>query len=322
LFIAQPAITKSVSKSTESPKIASIVLSYNNGKLLLKCIDSLLRQTYPNIQIIIVDNASSDNSIEEINKTYHGACIIIRSQRNSGTASRNLGIKYALELGCDMIFLTDGDTVMDSNLIEVLLSKITDVPKIGIAGASCYEVNRGDYAPIVHVNSLTAEIQIIGYVRNCSETMAVGAALIRSQVFTRTGLYNPSYFAYYEDADICIKAIKEGFKVVIAPEARYHHYPATSVKQIPGLRGLVSIRNRFIFIKSTQLPRVWLLFFIIHPYHVIRTVGLWLTSREFKELQTALIGYLSGIWYMLHGKESKIFKHIFENLLRFKVSFT
>jgi GT2 family glycosyltransferase len=320
LHAPRQAPTVTGGTASKSPKVGALILSYNNGSTLLNCVESLLRQSYENLQVIVIDNASSDESVETLENSHPDRCIVLRNETNRGTASRNPGIEKALELSCEMMFLTDGDTVMDSDVIEKLVSEVLSDSRVGIAGASCYEVNRGPAAPVVRISPWTAQIVTKGYVTKPAETEAIGSALVTRAVFSSTGFYNPSYFAYYEDADLCVRARRMGFKVITVPQARYHHYPATSVRQVPGLRGFISMRNRFIFVRSTQRPSAWLQLFIANPVLLARTCGLWLVSGRLTELRTTFLGYVAGVLYFLRGRDSVHANAIAEALLGYKVS--
>jgi hypothetical protein len=302
--------------------VGAVILNFNDGSLLCSCLDSLLKQTYHDITPIIVDNDSSDDSVDQVSSKFGGRFVLIRNQPNTGTGARNIGIKKALELGCEFVFVTDGDTVSDPTEIELLIRTMREDPTVGFAGASAYEANRGNAAPIVAVNPWTADTETLRFSPTTAETAAVGTAMIRKDVFSRVGFYNPHYFAYYEDTDLCFRVRSAGYKVVIVPRALYHHYSATSVKKVYGIGGLLSIRNRFMFVRTILPPESWLKFFLFHPALVVRTVLFWLARRSFRDLLMALVGYASGLAFLLRGEEPRAFRRLYRQLLGNHVSFS
>lgn len=103
-------------------KVSIIVPVYNMEKYIIKCVNSLINQTYRNIEIILIDDGSTDNSIKIVNETFKDERIVIVSQKNSGSgAARNLGIKIATG---DYLFFVDSDDFIAEETIEVMINKM------------------------------------------------------------------------------------------------------------------------------------------------------------------------------------------------------
>ena len=101
--------------------VSIIVPMYNSEKYIVRCIDSLLEQSYENIEIIVVDDGSSDNSVEIIKK-YNDNRINIYQKRNEGvSATRNLGIEKS---NGDFLLFVDSDDYVSKDIVKVMLDKI------------------------------------------------------------------------------------------------------------------------------------------------------------------------------------------------------
>ncbi len=144
----------------------------------------------------------------------------------------NVGIDYALKQGADLVLLLNNDTIVDRHFITALLNSSQDHQNIGIFGA--YPIRMTDPEKIDHLggrwNSATATFDLIGlgasrgfktqqpldYVCGCS-------ILIRKQVFEKIGLLEPTFFLFWEEADLCMRAKKAGFGIEICYEAQLLH---------------------------------------------------------------------------------------------------
>ncbi|SHG20413.1 Glycosyl transferase family 2 [Desulfacinum infernum DSM 9756] len=96
----------------KQPEIAVIVLNWNGKEDTLECLDSLSRVNYPRCRLIVVDNASSDGSVEAIRQAFPEV-VILRNSRNLGYAGgNNVGIRYALKIGCEYLCILNNDTIV------------------------------------------------------------------------------------------------------------------------------------------------------------------------------------------------------------------
>jgi len=137
MFISKEYMEKSrdiVSQGPKSwPKVAIVVLNWNRWQDTVECVRSLYHLTYPNYEVVVVDNASTDGSVAHIQEECRNVTII-RTQSNLGyTGGNNVGIQFALEHGAELIMILNNDTVVVSpNLIESLLEVKSFLPNCGI----------------------------------------------------------------------------------------------------------------------------------------------------------------------------------------------
>lgn len=255
-------------------KIFLIILNWNGKEDTLECLASVKRLEIGGCQleVVVVDNASTDGSVEEI-KTRFKEITILQNNRNLGFAEgNNVGIKYALAHGTDYIILLNNDTLVDKNLINKLLKAMEKDRTIGIVGPKIYfapgfEYHRDrykaeergkviwyaggkiDWQNIYASHRGVDEVDHGQYDKEEETDFVSGCAMmVRKEVFEKIGLLDARYFLYYEDNDLCQRAKRAGFKIFYTPWAFLWHKNAASSEQ-PGswIHQYYQTRNRFLF---------------------------------------------------------------------------
>lgn len=236
-------------------KISVIILNFKTKDLTIRCIESVKKSDYKNIEIIVVDNNSEDGLSEALNKSKD--VIFIPNDKNAGfSGGNNLGIKKALKSGADYIFILNPDTEVEKNTISNLISKMeakdVDIasPKIYFHGSKKIWYGGGEIDQLNVLGSHGGMDQIDnGQYDQMNETdLATGAAMmIKKEVFEKIGLFDERYFLYYEDADFCFRAKKVGFKIMYIPEAVVYHENAQSTGLGSSLQDYYITRNRMLF---------------------------------------------------------------------------
>lgn len=247
------------------PKVFITVLNWNGKKVVKECLDSIKGVNYPNYEVVVVDNGSTDGSQKEIEENYLHVHLV-RSMINVGVAEgQNIGLRYALENGMDYVFVLNNDTTLDKNILDELLKVAEGDSKIGIVVPKTYSAEEPDKVQSVggridwrrgkcyHLQ--TAETQ-----SNGMEIDYLGSALIKRQVIGKIGFYDHRYFAYWEDTDFCIRARRAGFQVVCALKASLWHKGTYSIGEITGFYEYYFTRNRFWFMKRYATRRQFVAF--------------------------------------------------------------
>lgn len=252
-------------------KIAVVIVSYNVKEDLLVCLSSLeeLSSTGYQLKIFVVDNASTDGSVQAIKSRN---IILLKSKLNLGFAGgNNLGIKQALVWGADFILVLNPDTVVDKSLTKEFLQKIEADPEIGIVGpkiyfASGYEFHgdrynqkeqgkviwwaggRIDWDNVMTEHTGVDKVDKGQYNSGGEmETIPGTAMFIRREVFEKVGFFDEKYFLYFEESDFCRRVRKAGFKLWYEPKAIVWHKNAQSSGVGSGLQDYYITRNRLLF---------------------------------------------------------------------------
>lgn len=242
-------------------KVGIVMVNYKDyaERFLAPCRDSLLRQTYPDFQVYIVDNASSEESRRAIAEIYPAAKILEREDGNY-SAANNFGLKQALSDGAEAMVVANMDTVFKDDWLAELLAGLESGPEVGIAQSKILVYPaEGEKAKINSLGNclhflgfgftsayleedreIEGYPEIKGYASGCSLAM-------KKEVLEKIGGYNEEYYMYHDDAEVSCKAKLAGYRIVLAPKSIcYHKFEfSRSVKKIYYME-----RNRFLFILS------------------------------------------------------------------------
>jgi len=240
------------------PRVTTIILNWNGKDHLECCLDSLLRTTYLNHHILLVDNASTDGSVEFVKARYPGVDVVV-NDRNIGFArGNNVGFRHALKSGAEFVMLLNADTEVEPDWLDRLMEVMEADPRVGICGSKIMMFSqRGLISSFGHGMNLLgfAWDACVGRIdgdrwQEVHEVVSVcGAALlIRREALEAAGLFDPMYFAYYEDVDLALRVRMNGYTVKVAPASIvYHKYSAFFERQ-PLTKILLSKRNYYLFV--------------------------------------------------------------------------
>ncbi len=214
---------KSLKSRFKPEKVTFYIPVYNVEKYIKQCIENILNQTYPIFEILIIDDASPDNSIEIARKyqeKYPELIKIIKHEKNKGLASvRNTAIENAKG---DFLATVDTDAVPEDTFLETIMMLFSKDKKSNIAGIggkllemnSVYAVDRWRE---VHMKQHWGE-------KICEPEFLYGSTSVyRLSALKNVGGFDESYRTNYEDCDISKKLKKAGYKILYTPEAIAHH---------------------------------------------------------------------------------------------------
>jgi hypothetical protein len=233
-------------------------------------VKSVLETDFPRnlIEIIVVDNGSTDNSAKSIKKIYPQVKLI-ENRRNLGfCVGNNVGIKKA---SGDLIILLNNDTIVDSGWIKEILKKAKD-PKVGIVGCRLY-FPRTKVIQVIGFRSkflgyreaIGSGEEDIGQFDSVDNVDYVcGASLaIKREVIAKIGLLDSKFCAYNEDIDLCVRAKKAGYMVTTS-NAVVYHYKSLSFDRLPLRKEYLYIRNNLYLIIKHYPPKS-LLTYMLFP---------------------------------------------------------
>lgn len=217
--------------ANKQPLVSVLVLNYNGVKFLKKCLPSLLNQSYQNLEIIVLDNNSIDESINCIKKINH-KIKIIQNKDNFGYAkANNIGAKSAK--GTFLLFLNN-DTELLKDTIKNLVSNYQNNSIIGpeqTISSLSKQKNDNSFNKVLNTG-----MDIFGYPyanQNQNKTKAFyidGAALfIKKLDFIKIGMFDEKHFIFFEDLDLCWRAQLLGYQIKPCSKAKLYHYSGGTV---------------------------------------------------------------------------------------------
>lgn len=228
-----PEINQPETSAPKLPLVVSVILNTNRRDDTLECLRSLAQSTYENHREIVLDNGSSDGSVEVI-QAEMPQVRIIRLEKNLGYAgNNNVGIEAALEIGADWVFVLNEDTILDAHCIERLVSGVDGDPRVGVVGPLVYHHDepqviqsaggRLDHTwQSIHIGQNEPDLGQfpaplrVDWITGCS-------VMFRRAVIEQVGMLDERFFYYWEEVDWCRRAAEAGWELMVIPGARLWH---------------------------------------------------------------------------------------------------
>ena len=231
-----------------------IIPNYNNANLLKELLESIQKIINVKYHIIIVDNGSTDNSIQTIQK--YPNINLIKNKENKGFAyAVNQAIK---ETKTDYVLLLNNDVVIKEDTAEILLKTIKEDPNIFAVSSKIIQYHNrnllddaGDEYNILGWSKRTGYNQNIEKYNTFREIFSACAAasIYNKNILCQIGLFDEKFFAYVEDMDVCFRAKINGYKCLYNPNAiAYHHGSATTKSRYNPFKVKISARNNIYLI--------------------------------------------------------------------------
>jgi hypothetical protein len=300
---------------TVSPLVFVSVVTWNGKELVEGCLRSVLDFTYPSYQVVVVDNASTDGTVEFLRQEFPTVTVLANDQNLHFTAGANVGIRYALAHGADYVLSMNNDVVLSPNLLDVLVNRAEAMPEIGVFSPKmCYAddpervwcagsrfhpltLTLVDFGPGRTERVPSDEPRSIEYA--CGTVM-----FIRATVLQQVGLFDEErLFFDYEDLDFSLRLHKAGIGLYYVPEAViWHHVAATETIGSPS-RSYHNVRSAVAFLKKHVKGLPWL---VVIPYRfgsaVCKLAGF-VRHRRFDCVRA----YLRGVWDGIRDREGTLY---------------
>lgn len=214
----------------DKPLVSIVIPNWNGKHFLTGCLDSLKGQTYPTIEVIVVDNGSKDGSVDFIKSTYPNVRLICFDHNTGFSPAVNAGIRAAEGA---YVALLNNDTIVDPCWVEELVKALEEHPELGSVGCKMLAYDDPDILDgvgdgyrrgglpgrIGHKELDTGRFNKPRYILGACG----GAALYRKELFDDIGLFDDDYFAYLEDVDLALRAQSAGYKCLYVPTAIVYH---------------------------------------------------------------------------------------------------
>ena len=274
----------------DQPLISVVLVAWNRRADLERAIRSVRAQDHPRIELVVVDNGSTDGTAEMLRSGAFGPMVLCTAPRNLGASvARNVGISVA---GGEVIAFMDSDAELpDTDSLSRLVAELTR------------DAGLGAVAPAIYSDEARTRVWLLGgyFLRGCyhdhrrstSETadpdvLSTCLSLWRAEVLLRSGGFDPAYPFCFEDCDLSVRVREAGWRFAVRPEvAAIHHCSADGrVREYP------SFAHRLYIERSANR-------------HMIQRMGVarylrevaWLLGRGGRELRRGIYaGYPLGAW--------------------------
>lgn len=259
--------------------VSIIILNYNSEKYIKNCLNSVIDQTYKNIEILVVDNNSKDNGVE-IAKEINGNHNVILNKKNLGYAGgNNVGIA---ESSGEYVVLLNVDTILDKDFIQEIVNSFEKNPKIGSVQAKVYQLNKDEKTKIIDTIGFTAyksgRIVDTGQGKEDNDNYnydifgvnGVAPAYRRialNDIKLNHEYLDEDFFCYCEDVDLAWRLNWRGWSVVFNPNAVIWHDRTSSKSVGKGWKEFRKTRkSQSLWMRRISWRNTWLTFIKNLPF--------------------------------------------------------
>lgn len=246
------------------PLVSIIVLNYNGREDTLACLRSLEHLTYHNVNVVVVDNASSDGSEAAIRAAYPTLTFIQTGANLGFTGGNNVGIRHALENGADYVLLLNNDTIVAPDFISVMVEVMEQNPEVGVVGPMIYYFSAPETiwsagGKIDWTRGLTSMVGVneedksqYGLSPRQTDFVTGCALMAKRAVWEKAGLLDDKFFMYYEETEWCVRATRAGYKIMLIPAAMIWHKISLEARATSPRTYYYMTRNRLLFLHRTR----------------------------------------------------------------------
>lgn len=234
--------------------IGIFICNYNKREYVVACVESILKQKYQDFDLYVVDNASTDDSVEILSKLFgNRISVIVNSQNVGGSGGFNTGLRKAIDIGYQYVMLVDNDVKMDENAVGYLYDFMENHAKVGITGAKILQMQAPDRVQDlggkINYNKYKMEginygvidenlpdIQQADYISTCT-------AIARMDAIKKFGIMPENNFIYWDDVEWSKKCQLSGYDTVAYGKAVVWHNHSIASVLTPFVK-YYSTRNR------------------------------------------------------------------------------
>lgn len=303
-------------KKTNFPLVSIITINYNTPEITCELIESLNQISYPNFEIIVVDNNSLKNKPDIIKSRFPGV-ILIESPINVGfPGGNNLGIMKAKG---EYILLLNNDCIVTKNFLEPLIQKFqynTDIGAVSPKIRFFHTPEKIQFAGIKPINKYTIRNFTIGYWEDDNgqyntdvETYSIhGAALlIPRKIIEKIGMMSYIFFLYYEELDWSERIKKAGYKLFYVHNSLVFHKESKSTGKLSPLKTYYINRNRILYLRRNVYGTSFLIAILYQIFIAIPKNSLFfLLKGNFNHF----FSYISAIiWHLKNFNNKDIFEN-------------
>ncbi|HEX5051906.1 MAG TPA: glycosyltransferase family 2 protein [Planctomycetota bacterium] len=248
-------------------RVAVVVLNWNGLAFTRACLRSLFAQTWPSLEIHVVDNGSRDDEAAALCAEFGGRIRMHALPHNAGfTGGCNVAMQTVLAAGnCEFVALLNNDAEAEVQWVEALVREAGRDERTGLVAsrmclfdepdaldnAGVWLLSNGDVAPRGRLQRAASWNRANDLLAACG-----GAVLLRCSMLRRIGLFRADFFANFEDADLSLRAVVAGHRVRYAPDAVVRHHLNATIRRIRDTAFNVrSVRNAtWVFFVNLPLP--------------------------------------------------------------------
>jgi len=303
-------------KVESEPKVFVLTLNWNGKRFIGECLESLERLDYSNYEIVVIDNGSTDGSIQYIQKFFPKVKLLANGENLGYAKGLNRGLEYAYERGAKYFLILNNDTKIDKNGLKALVNVATEHPECGYITGKIYYYDKPDTLQTVgfrlrkdfvtvHIGVNEKDVGQYDSVEKrefCDDVMM----LVSQRVYCEVGGYSPVFFLNGEEFDWQLRGKRQGFEILYTPHAKTWHKVSLSMGGAGNPKGpYFTTRNKIVAMARNVNIKKFLIFLIFFAFTTLRSALGATKHREFKLVLAYAMGFSSGLLWLVNRSEGK-----------------
>lgn len=215
-----------------APSVAVIVLNWNGWRDTLECLASLETLDYPDYEVVVVDNGSTDGSEEKIRERFLRVAVVQTGSNLGFAAGNNAGVEYALAQDANFVWLLNNDTLVEAGALSAMVQAMCEDGEIGAVGSVLRYIDEPDriqcygggwVRPWLGMSRWFNSPVPDEILRRHLHYIMGASLLIRREAIEHAGFLDEGFFMYWEDADYGFRLLKNGWRLAVAPGSTVWH---------------------------------------------------------------------------------------------------
>lgn len=260
----------------EHPKVVVLILSYNGKELLDDAVSSYLDNDYQNFEVIVIDNGSTDGTLEWMRSHYPDVYVHRTDENLKYSGGFNFGIDYAVnQMNADYFLVTNNDVKVDSKVISSLVNLAVSDPMIGFVTGKVYYFDApdtlqtvGKYEDKLRWNGehIGGNEKDTGKYDTVSERFFIDDifTLVNAEMYKEIGAYDTLFAFQAEEYDWQARAKGKGYKIMYTPEAKIWHKESMTIGKESAFKAYYDARNPMLVILKHKSPAFFKRYFWNH----------------------------------------------------------
>ncbi len=270
-----------------TPLVSVIIVNWNGRTWLETCLPALAAQTFQDFEVVVVDNGSTDGSVDWLKTEWPQVKVLPQSENLGFAAGNNRGIRSTAS---PYIITLNNDTRVDAEFLAAMVTAVetSDLPKTGMVAAKIVRWQQPDLLDSAGIEVDWAGIawnrgwnQAAATANQATEVFgpSAAAALYTREMLAEIGLFDEDFFCYYEDVDLAWRGQRAGYACLYAPQARVEHWHSATAVTVPAFKTTMLGRNKaWTIVKNYHWPTfMWALPIIIVYDLAASLKSLWQT---------------------------------------------
>lgn len=293
-----------VDKTKIAPKVTIIILNWNGLDVTTECLKSLSEVQYDNFNVVVVDNGSTVDPTEFLNKEFPDVSVLRLKENFGFTGGNNVGMEWALKQSADYVLLLNNDTIVDKQFLSELVHVAEADLTIGALNPKIYYYDFPDRLWFAGgtFSYYSGEVHHLGrkeydhgqYDKTTEMSFVNGCAFfVRASVLKEVGLLDDRLFIYSEDLDLTLRIMKRGYRCKYVPKSIIWHKEGidTLRNKSQSFRFHLAVRNILIVMRTNAQ---WYHYFLFVPnfivQYILRYVVVSVIHRDYKGAKAVMLG--------------------------------